>query len=210
MNGPLVVLGAALLTVPIGAPPRSGSDAPPVAVTEATWGRRCGAPAGNATAYVRERCADTAVCLLDVDPERLGDPAPGCEKRLEVTLACPVGAKTSARRATGASGDRLVLACADVIDVREATYGGNCGAPDGNATSHLADTCEGQPSCRYVIDFEALGDPAPGCSKSYRARWSCTGGGPAQRIEVPAEAGAKHEIALRCPVAAKQSRGAGR
>ncbi len=59
------------------------------------------------------------------------------------------------------------------IRIIAATYGRNCGAPYGNATDHLAEICEGRPTCEYIIDFSAIGDPARGCAKDYFAEWEC-------------------------------------
>lgn len=204
-GGPLIALGVALVLTPPPVDAAPAAPPPPLVIVEATWGGRCGAPAGNATAYVRDTCGDARVCKLDVDPERLGDPVPGCEMALEVKLACGVGER-GARSSTGGPGERLVLSCGDVIDVTAATYGDNCGAPVGNVTRQLADACEGAGECRYVVDFEQLGDPAPGCPKRYRASWRCTAGGGEQHATVPPEAGAKQPITLRCPAKRAPSR----
>jgi hypothetical protein len=86
------------------------------------------------------------------------------------------------------------------IRVIAATYGGNCGAPYGNVTPHLAESCDGKTACEYVIDFRALGDPAPGCAKDYYAEWQC-GRDPERRtIGARHEAGGGTRILLRCPV----------
>ena len=66
------------------------------------------------------------------------------------------------------------------IHVIEATYGGNCaaqgfGAQRGNATAHARSVCEGQKTCDYVVQVQALGDPAPGCAKDFVARYACMG-----------------------------------
>jgi len=209
MYGPLIALGVAFGAFLFAGPsprgaPKPDKDLPPLVVTRATWGGDCGAPEGNATDWVRDTCGDARACRLVVDREQLGDPTPGCDKTLEVVLGCGPGDRE--RLARGEDGERLVLSCGDVIDVRAATYGDNCGAPEGNATEHLAEACAGKRRCRYVVDFEALGDPAPGCPKRYSARWRCTAGGDAQRIELPAEAGAKRPIELRCPKAEPDER----
>jgi hypothetical protein len=87
------------------------------------------------------------------------------------------------------------------IKVIAATYGGNCGAPFGNVTNHLAEVCEGRATCEYVIDFRVLGDPAPGCSKDYRAEWECGGRDPERSVvSAGPEAGGGTRIVLRCPV----------
>lgn len=62
------------------------------------------------------------------------------------------------------------------IKVLAGTYGRNCGAKPGNATAHLARTCDGRASCDYRIDASALEDPGPTCDKDYAAEWRCNGG----------------------------------
>jgi hypothetical protein len=86
------------------------------------------------------------------------------------------------------------------IRITAATYGGNCGAPLGNVTNNLAEVCDGRATCEYVIDFRVLGDPAPGCSKDYRAEWECGGRDPERRVvSAGPEAGGGTRIVLRCP-----------
>lgn len=60
------------------------------------------------------------------------------------------------------------------IEVRSAVYGANCGSSS-DVTSHVAPSCDGRFHCRYYIDHQELGDPAPGCYKDFRVRWSCGG-----------------------------------
>jgi hypothetical protein len=78
-----------------------------------------------------------------------------------------------------------------------ATYGGNCGAPRGNVTSHLAQACNGKRSCDYVIDWRIIGDPKRFCGKDYVAEWRC-GGAPVRSASVSPEAGYQKSISLRC------------
>lgn len=206
MRGPLLTLGVALFAAtapgdPPDAPPNDPPDSPPVVtVDSATWGGACGAPEGNATDLVAAACDGDEVCLYEVDPIALGDPVPGCDEDLTVHLAC--GDDRDHPVVEAARGERAVLACTDVIDVVEATYGASCGAADGNATAHLAGACEGRARCEYEIDFRALGDPAPGCAKDWRARWRCTATGVTHALEVPAEAGWRTRVELSCPAPA--------
>jgi hypothetical protein len=83
------------------------------------------------------------------------------------------------------------------INVVSGTYGGNCGAPHGNETVHIATQCNGQKQCNYRIDYKAIGDPAPGCGKNYIAQWRC-GKGPLQKSLVKPEAGLGSVITLSC------------
>lgn len=61
------------------------------------------------------------------------------------------------------------------IVVLSAVYGGNCGNPLG-VTQQLADACEGKQRCDYLVDHQAITDPAVGCQKDYVYRWQCAGG----------------------------------
>ena len=81
--------------------------------------------------------------------------------------------------------------------VTSATYGGNCGAPRGNATGQLARVCNGRTSCDYVIDWQVIGDPKRFCGKNYIAEWRC-GDGRVRSASVPPEAGYQKTISLRC------------
>jgi hypothetical protein len=86
-----------------------------------------------------------------------------------------------------------------VIQVQAATYGGNCGAPHGNATWSVAPSCDYTTSCDYTVDYHVLGDPVGGCAKDFVVEWTCgfsqTGGG----AYVPPEAGNGSVVHLRCP-----------
>lgn len=83
------------------------------------------------------------------------------------------------------------------VVVTSATYGGNCGAPRGNVTQHLALACNGKSDCDYVIDWQIIGDPKRFCGKDYVAEWRC-GGGPARSASVAPEAGYQKSVSLRC------------
>jgi hypothetical protein len=83
------------------------------------------------------------------------------------------------------------------LQVLSATYGGNCGAGAGNATSAVNSSCGGRPGvCAYQIKVEELGDPSPGCAKDFVVVWTC--GGEARRATVPAEAGFGSTVRLTC------------
>jgi hypothetical protein len=60
------------------------------------------------------------------------------------------------------------------IEVRSAVYGANCGSSN-DVTSYVARHCDGRFQCKYNIDHQEIGDPAPGCYKDFRVRWSCGG-----------------------------------
>jgi hypothetical protein len=83
------------------------------------------------------------------------------------------------------------------IRVVQASYGANCGAPAGNLTVGLIYACDGKGDCWYRIDHTVIGDPAPGCSKSFQAAWRC-GGEDIRRLELPGEAGFGSVAVLTC------------
>jgi uncharacterized repeat protein (TIGR01451 family) len=86
-----------------------------------------------------------------------------------------------------------------VIQVQSATYGGNCGAPQGNATWSVAPSCNGLASCDYTVDYHVLGDPAPGCAKDFVAQWTCGGDQIVRTVYAPPEAGFGSVVRLSCP-----------
>ena len=86
------------------------------------------------------------------------------------------------------------------ITVTAGTYGGNCGAPQGNVTAALTAACSSRAICDYRIDHRVIGDPAPGCRKDYVAEWTC----PAtphltSRARAVPEAGYGSTVRLECP-----------
>jgi hypothetical protein len=85
------------------------------------------------------------------------------------------------------------------IRIVSATYGQNCGAPVGNASSFLKKACDGRDSCNYVVKATELGDPANGCEKSFAAEFECAPDRTRHRQEVPPEAGFGGLLVLTCP-----------
>jgi len=84
------------------------------------------------------------------------------------------------------------------IQIVSATYGLNCGVPQGNATSHIAQACSNATTrCDYRIDVNALGDPKPGCAKAFEVQYQCAGGA-TQTVSAPAEAGLGTIVTLQC------------
>jgi hypothetical protein len=83
------------------------------------------------------------------------------------------------------------------IQIQYATYGGNCGAQQGNATGHIAQVCNGLMDCRYTIDYQVLGDPAYGCAKDYVVQYTCGSGQPRLARAAP-EAGFRSLVSLMC------------
>jgi hypothetical protein len=87
---------------------------------------------------------------------------------------------------------------AERIEVMQATYGSNCGAPGGNATPDVANACNGTQDCDYRVDVSRLGDPAIGCAKQFIVEYRC-GGRQSKRVTVAAEAGLGGIASLGCP-----------
>jgi hypothetical protein len=81
------------------------------------------------------------------------------------------------------------------VQVAAATYGANCGAPQGNVTAPLAKACGGRGSCTYKIDHRVIGDPKVNCPKDFKVVWRC--GGATRETTAPQEASGR-EIYLFC------------
>jgi hypothetical protein len=86
------------------------------------------------------------------------------------------------------------------IRIVAGTYGRNCGAVYGNATDHLASICDGRPVCEYIVDVNALGDPARECSKDFVAEWRCGNSPERATVVASPEAGGGKRLLLRCPI----------
>jgi hypothetical protein len=85
------------------------------------------------------------------------------------------------------------------ISIVSATYGGNCGAPSGNATQSVAAACGGKADCGYTVDVARLGDPAPNCGKDFAVAYSCASDRTTHYEKVPGEAGlGDKQITLSC------------
>lgn len=84
------------------------------------------------------------------------------------------------------------------IKVVTGTYGRNCGAKSGNATTHVSRACEGKSVCEYKIDPAALEDPAPNCAKEFTAEWKCGTVATVYAVSVPAGAVRGEHLRLTC------------
>lgn len=84
------------------------------------------------------------------------------------------------------------------IRVISATYGANCHAKQGNATSALSSVCNGKNDCDYVVDVMALGDAAPGCGKNFVVSYQCMPDRRALDRSLPGEAGLRSILHLAC------------
>ena len=84
------------------------------------------------------------------------------------------------------------------IQIVQATYGGNCKAPPGNATAHLQQSCGGKQLCAYRVDHKVIGDPVVGCNKDYVAEWRCGTSDAVYRASLANDAPLGSSIELRC------------
>jgi hypothetical protein len=85
----------------------------PIKVVTATYGKSCGAPAGNATAALAHACDGRGACSVALDAAPADGATPGCEKDYAAEWKCGSGAGVfSATIPAGAGhGARLTLAC---------------------------------------------------------------------------------------------------
>lgn len=86
---------------------------------------------------------------------------------------------------------------ANTIHVTGATYGAICHVPQGNVTKFLGDACNGKGKCEYTVQYQTIGDPAPGCAKDFSVQWTCSAG-PGGSATAPAEAGFGSKVTLQC------------
>lgn len=98
------------------APDPAPSAAPsglPIKVVTATYGKSCGAPAGNATAALAHACDGRGACSVALDAAPAEGATPGCEKDYAAEWKCGSGAGVfSATIPAGAGhGASLTLAC---------------------------------------------------------------------------------------------------
>ncbi len=160
-----------------------------IAVASGSYGLRCGALKGNVTLQLSKACNGVRSCSYEIDHQVIGDPFPGCAKDYLAEWSCidDTSLLPSKMVPAEASGKVIKLECGRVrvprgpprkglISVTAGTYGLGCGALRGNVTQHLANTCDGQESCRYRVDHHVIGDPVPNCAKEYIAEWKCVAG----------------------------------
>ena len=67
-----------------------------------------------------------------------------------------------------------------------------------NATRALAKTCDGKNDCEYIVDVNALGDPASGCAKNFVVEYQCAPDVEHLTESLPGEAGLKSRLMLSC------------
>jgi len=197
-----------------------------IRLISATYGGNCGAQPGNATDALVAACDGQERCDYTVDVEKLGDPVGGCSKDFKAAYVCRPGHVTQRIELPGEAGlgSHAIASCAAEslpepaaaphpsgtqtpivarpargIDILSATYGGNCGAASGNATTDVQATCAGKSSCTYSVDVSRLGDPASGCQKDFATTYQCAGKPDSLTRQLPPEAGFGGALELACP-----------
>ena len=110
-----------------------------------------------------------------------------------------------------ANGAQATLSCPtsrpadDVILAAElATYGGNAGAPAGNANTAFDNACRGLTACDYTVSRRVIGDlPSPGAAKDFTLSYLCKNvrtGAVSRKTPAPLAAEAHGvTVAVRCP-----------
>jgi hypothetical protein len=84
------------------------------------------------------------------------------------------------------------------ITVRSASYGANCGAPEGNVTTKVKDACDGRSECNYIVDVGVLGDVARGCGKNFFSSYTCGSDQRMRHTEISGEAGFRRIAHFYC------------
>jgi hypothetical protein len=178
----------------------------PVDVIEATYGANCGAPRTNATWSVVDQCDGLTNCAYRISTGTLGDPKFNCKKDFNVRWACGTKGVLNTHVIEEANQQTVTLACQNnlppafgSITIRNATYGGNCGQPTGNATSDAQQVCSGFGSCAYDIRTAYLGDPAFNCSKEYFVNYTCSNHPNTVRQEFASREANGKTVTLTCP-----------
>lgn len=84
------------------------------------------------------------------------------------------------------------------INVSSASYGENCGAPWGNVTRKFQNECDGKFRCSFAVNSQSLGDPVPGCDKSFAVSYACLPNAQNKLVDFP-KTGSGINIELTCP-----------
>jgi len=92
----------------------------------------------------------------------------------------------------------LAVGADPAIKVVAATYGRNCGAKPGNATSRLARSCDGHSTCDVRLDVAGLEDSAQKCDRDYVAEWKCGASSVVYTVSIPAGAAQGEALRLAC------------
>ena len=146
----------------------------------------------NETDALRDRLRESVSAPLSASTRVLGNNQDGAMVRL--AMATPGG--TTPADKPGAN-EKMETA-KSTIKVVTGTYGGNCGAKSGNATTQVARACDGQAVCQYQIDMATPEDVAPNCAKVFTAEWKCGNAATVYAVTVPAGAMQGENLRLSC------------
>jgi hypothetical protein len=163
-----------------------------IQVAYATYGGDAGV-IGNATTPIAALCQGRMSCDYVVDGAKLGGPANGLPKALEVAYRCDRELATRVVTLPDAdNGATLHLDCAtplapvsNPITAAVATYGGECGAAPGNSQYLLATLCEGKERCTLPPMGSILGIAAPACAKDLKVDFRCSADGRRTTVVTP-------------------------
>jgi len=146
----------------------------------------------NETDALRDRLRESVGASLSAPTRVLSSTPDGSMVRL--AMATPGGALPADK--TGAN--EKTENAKSAIRVVTGTYGRNCGAKPGNATTQVARACDGQAVCQYKIDTATLEDAAPACAKDFTAEWKCGTAATVYAVTMPAGAMPGELLRLAC------------
>ena len=84
------------------------------------------------------------------------------------------------------------------VNVIEATFGKNCGAPNNNVLQWVRSACMQRSVCNFQFDYSFLGNPAPSCIKEFHVTWNCRTDGLEFHHDASAEPTQGSVISLAC------------
>jgi hypothetical protein len=89
-------------------PPRGGA---PIIVLSGSYGRNCGAAAGNSTGALAQACNGRWECDFVVDVNKLGDPRVGCRKSFDAEWRCGQAVHQASAPPEAGFGSHVGLRC---------------------------------------------------------------------------------------------------
>jgi hypothetical protein len=146
----------------------------------------------NETDALRDRLRESVGAPPSAPTRALSSIPDGSMVRLAMTT--PGGAIPADK--TGAN--EITENAKSAIRVVTGTYGRNCGAKPGNATTQVARACDGQAVCQYKIDTATLEDAAPNCAKDFTAEWKCGAAATVYAVIMPVGAMQGEQLRLSC------------
>jgi hypothetical protein len=146
----------------------------------------------NETDTLRDKLRESVSAPLSASTRALGNIQDGAMVRLAMTT--PGGAMPADKPGANEKMENAK----STIRVVTGTYGSNCGAKSGNATTQVARACDGQAVCQYKIDTATLEDTAPACAKDFTAEWKCGTAATIYAVTMPAGAMPGEQLRLVC------------